>query len=140
MKNIPLNYHIMEILENLPRSTTGYVFTFRGKPIRNVGGLKKSFETACRDAAIPFGRKIQNGVSFHDIRRTRTRVIDIAIEYEIVGRSPDEIISSHPYLNLPQIHDALSFYYENRAELDQKLEQDQKFIMQLKSKLTSKII
>jgi uncharacterized protein (DUF433 family) len=73
------------------------------------------------------------------IQGTRTRVIDIAIEYEILGRSPDEIVSLHPHLNLPQVHDALSFYYENRDELDQKAEQDQEFIGQLKKKIPSKI-
>ncbi len=73
------------------------------------------------------------------IEGTRTRVIDIAIEYEILGHSPDEIISSHPYLNLPQVHDALSFYYENREEIDQKIELDQEFIAQLKAKIASKI-
>jgi uncharacterized protein (DUF433 family) len=65
---------------------------------------------------------------------TRTRVIDIVIEYEILGRSPDEIIRSHSHLSLYHIHDALSFYYENRDELDQKIKQDQKFIKQLKEK------
>jgi len=70
---------------------------------------------------------------------TRTRVIDIAIEYEMLGRSPDEIISAHPHLNLPQVHDALSFYYENRDELDQKAEQDQELIALLKKKIPSKI-
>ena len=73
------------------------------------------------------------------IEGTRTRVIDIAIEYEILGHSPDEIINSHPHLNLPQVHDALSFYYENRDELDQKAEQDQEFIARLKKKIPSKI-
>ncbi|MBW2154820.1 MAG: DUF433 domain-containing protein [Deltaproteobacteria bacterium] len=73
------------------------------------------------------------------IEGTRTRVIDIAIEYEILGHSPDEIISSHPHLTLPQVHDALSFYYENRDELDQKAEQDQEFIARLKKKTPSKI-
>jgi uncharacterized protein (DUF433 family) len=73
------------------------------------------------------------------IEGTRTRVIDIAVEYEMLGRSPDEIISSHPYLNLPQVHDALSFYYENRDELDQKAEQDQEFITLLKKKTLSKV-
>jgi uncharacterized protein (DUF433 family) len=73
------------------------------------------------------------------IEGTRTRVIDIAIEYEILGHSPDEIIDSHPHLNLPQVHDALSFYYENRDQLDQKAEQDQEFIAQLKKNIPSKI-
>jgi len=70
---------------------------------------------------------------------TRTRVIDIAIEYEMLGQSPDEIISSHPHLNLSQVHDALSFYYENRDELDRKAEQDQEFIARLKKNIPSKI-
>lgn len=73
------------------------------------------------------------------IEGTRTRIIDVAIEYEILGHSPDEIISSHPYLNLSQVHDALSFYYENRDELDQKAENDQEFIARLREKIPSKI-
>lgn len=73
------------------------------------------------------------------IEGTRTRVIDVAIEYEMLGRSPDEIISSHPHLNLPQVHDALSFYYENRDELDQKAEQDEEFIARLKKKIPPRI-
>lgn len=73
------------------------------------------------------------------VEGTRTRVIDIAIEYEMLGRSPDEIISSHPHLNLPQVHDALSFYYENRDELDQKAEKDREFIARLKNKIPSKL-
>ena len=57
----------------------------------------------------------------------------------MLGRSPDEIINSHPHLNLPQVHDALSFYYENRDELDQKAERDQEFIARLKKKIPSKL-
>jgi hypothetical protein len=41
-------------------------------------------------------------------------------------------------LNLPQVHDALSFYYENRDELDQKAEKDREFIARLKNKIPSK--
>ena len=70
---------------------------------------------------------------------TRTRVIDIAIEYEVLGHSPDVIIDGHPYLNLTQVHDALSYYYENRDELDKKIEQDKKFIIQLKERFPSKM-
>lgn len=72
------------------------------------------------------------------IEGTRTRVIDIAIEYEVLGHSPDEIIRSHPHVSLYHIHDALSFYYENRDELDQKIKQDQEFITRLKMKFPSK--
>jgi uncharacterized protein (DUF433 family) len=73
------------------------------------------------------------------IEGTRTRVIDIAVEYEMLGHSPDEIVSSHPHLNLSRIHDALSYYYENRDELDHKIEEDQGFIETLKKKFPSKV-
>jgi len=52
------------------------------------------------------------------IKGARVRVIDIAIKYEYLGRTPDEIVSAHPHLKLKQVHDALSYYYENRNELD----------------------
>lgn len=74
------------------------------------------------------------------VEGTRTRVIDIAIEYEVLGRSPDEIIRSHPHVSLYQIHDALSYYYENREELDHKIKQDREFVKRLKSKIPSKMV
>jgi len=81
---------------------------------------------------IVSNREICNGAPIVD--GTRTRVIDIAVEYEMLGHSPDEIISSHPQLTLHQVHDALSFYYENRDELDHKLQQDQEIIAWLRQK------
>jgi len=74
------------------------------------------------------------------IEGTRTRVIDIAIEYEVLGHSPDEIIRSHPQVSLYQIHDALSYYYENRDELDQKIKKDREFITLLKVGFPSKMV
>lgn len=55
------------------------------------------------------------------IKNTRIRVLDIALEYEYLGLSPDEILEAHPHLRLEQVHDALSYYYENRAELDKEI-------------------
>ena len=62
------------------------------------------------------------------IKGTRTRVVDIVIEYEYLVHSPDEIISAHPHLTLQQIHDALSYYYENREEIDKKIGDEQEFV------------
>ncbi len=42
-------------------------------------------------------------------------------------------ITNHPHLNLSQVHDALSYYYENRDELDRKIERDQELIRKLKT-------
>ena len=54
------------------------------------------------------------------IAGTRVRIVDIAIEYEYLNRSPDKIINAHPHLKLEQVHDALSYYYENRDAMDKK--------------------
>ncbi len=65
------------------------------------------------------------------IKGSRVRVVDIAIEYEYLNRTPDEIIGAHPHLKLEQVHDALSYYYENRDELDEKIKKDKQFVQEL---------
>ena len=69
------------------------------------------------------------------IKGTRMRVINIAVEYEYLNHTPDEIISAHPHLKLEQVHDALSYYYENRKELDEKIKSDKQFIQKLSKNL-----
>jgi uncharacterized protein (DUF433 family) len=81
---------------------------------------------------VEINRKICNGSPV--IKGTRTRIVDIVIEYEYLNHTPDEIISAHPHLKLEQIHDALSHYYENRAELDKKIREDKEFTRQLQAK------
>ena len=73
--------------------------------------------------------KICNGSPV--IKGTRIRIVDIAIEYEYLNKIPDEIITAHPHLKLEQIHDALSYYYENRNQIDKKILEDKQFIQQL---------
>ena len=63
---------------------------------------------------------------------TRIRVVDIAVEYEYMNFSPDDIITAHPHLKLEQVHDALSYYYEHRAEMDKKIMEDKEFIDRLR--------
>ena len=68
------------------------------------------------------------------IRGTRVRVVDIAIEYEYLDRTPDDIVSAHPHLKLKEVHDALSYYYENRSDLDEKIKKDKQFVQELSKK------
>jgi uncharacterized protein (DUF433 family) len=73
--------------------------------------------------------KICNGSPV--IKGTRVRIVDVVIEYEYLNHTPDEIVTARPHLRLEQIHDALSYYYENRAQLDRKIKEDKQFIEQL---------
>jgi uncharacterized protein (DUF433 family) len=38
------------------------------------------------------------------------------------GSSPEDIIASYPHLSLAQIHDAISYYFDHREEIDQDIE------------------
>lgn len=71
------------------------------------------------------------------IAGTRVRVLDIIIEYEYLGFAPDDIVNAHPHLVLPQVHDALSFYYEHREELDKEIRLRRDEIEKLRKKFSS---
>lgn len=73
------------------------------------------------------------------ISGTRMKVMDIAIKYELMGMSADEIISEYPHLKLEQIHDALSYYYEHKEVFDKKYREDQSFLSELKRQYPSKL-
>ncbi|MDZ7721945.1 MAG: DUF433 domain-containing protein [candidate division KSB1 bacterium] len=55
---------------------------------------------------------------------TRTRVINI-IAYHKLGYSAEELSREFPHLSLSKIYDALSFYYENKTELDKEIKSEQ---------------
>ena len=52
------------------------------------------------------------------IAGTGTRVLDVAIRYEVMRLSPEEIMVALPHLTLPQIHSALAYYYAHKSKLD----------------------
>lgn len=66
------------------------------------------------------------------IKGTRIRVAQVAIEYERLGWSPDEIVRAHPHLTLAQVHDALSYYYENIDEMNAEIIRDEQVVEELK--------
>jgi integrase len=80
-KTIPINRHVKAILDRLPRTIhPDFVVTYKGKPIKQKDGYKRSFRTACKKADIPCGRKASNGITFHDIRRTvKTNMLNAGV-------------------------------------------------------------
>lgn len=62
---------------------------------------------------------------------TRVRVIDIVIEYDRLGFTPDQIVDAHPQLSLEAIHDVLSYYYENRNAIDNEIKQRKEIIKKI---------
>ncbi len=86
---------------------------------------------------ISVDRKISEGQPV--VKGTRIKVLDIAVKYEIMGKSPDDIVNEYPHLRLEQIHDALSYYYEKKDIFDKKYREDQAFVLKLKKNYPSKV-
>jgi uncharacterized protein (DUF433 family) len=55
------------------------------------------------------------------IAGTRISVQDIYVWHELMGKSPDEIISEFPFLTLGQVHSALSYYYDHAEEIREQV-------------------
>ena len=55
----------------------------------------------------------------------RIRVADIVVWHERRGYSPDEIVALFPGLALGDVHSALAYYFDNRAEIDDDLQADE---------------
>jgi uncharacterized protein (DUF433 family) len=57
------------------------------------------------------------------IEGTHTKVIEIVLETQSYGWSPEELHLQHPYLSLGQIYSALAYYWDHKEQLDQDIEQ-----------------
>ena len=84
---------------------------------------------------IAIDKRIRGGEPI--ISGTGIRVLDIAVRYEIMGMSPDDILAAFPHLNLSQVHDAISYYYEHKNEIDREWKTEVKETVALRKKHTS---
>jgi uncharacterized protein (DUF433 family) len=91
--------------------------------------MKKSVVKELKHPYISINPEVSKGSPV--ISGTRVRVIDIAIEYDRLGLTPDQIIDAHPHLCLEAIHDALSYYYENRDAFDEELRERKETIKKM---------
>jgi uncharacterized protein (DUF433 family) len=66
------------------------------------------------------------------IAGTRVRVQDIYAQAEIHGRTPEEIVEGLPHLTLGQVHAALSYLHDHRAEILRELREDETFVNELR--------
>jgi len=64
---------------------------------------------------------------------TRITVADIVLWTER-GLSPDELLSEFSQLSLASIHAALSYYHDNRTEVDRQIEESCEFVEDFKTK------
>ena len=65
-------------------------------------------------------KRDENGVTW--IAETNTKVIEVAMDQAAYGWAAEEIHTAHPHLSLAQIHAALSYYHDHKAELDAQMQ------------------
>src|SRR5947209_3674936 len=53
---------------------------------------------------------------------TNTKVIEVVLDKLAHGSSPEEMHEQYPHLSLAQIHAALAYYYDHKAEFDAEIE------------------
>jgi uncharacterized protein (DUF433 family) len=56
------------------------------------------------------------------IAGTTIKVVELVMAQMAHGWSPEELHFQHPYLTLGQIHSALAYYWDHKAELDADIE------------------
>jgi len=76
-KKVPISRTLLAALMRLPNrihnsDADTHVYQYKGQSIR--GDIRKSLENACREAKIPYGRYVQGGFIFHDLRHTFTTI------------------------------------------------------------------
>ena len=67
------------------------------------------------------------------IRNTTTKVIEVVLDHTAYGLSPAQIHAEHPHLSLGQVHAALSYYFDNKSEIDAEIERRYNTAQALKS-------
>lgn len=68
----------------------------------------------------------------------RITVQDIAVWHERLGLSADEIATEYA-LSLADVYAALTYYYDNREEIDRAIRADEEFIATLHQRSPSKL-
>lgn len=56
------------------------------------------------------------------IEGTNMKVVELVLEMNAYGWSPEELQFQHPYLSLGQIHSALAYYWDHVEEIDSDIE------------------
>jgi integrase len=93
-RDIPITEELGSILKAIPRTIgTDNVFTYNGQPL---GRATKSLISACKSAGITYGKKVEGGFVFGDLRRTAKTLmaragVDKAYRDAILGHESQDM-------------------------------------------------
>ncbi len=64
----------------------------------------------------------------------RIKVRHVVVWHEQHGMTPTEIVVTYPTITLAQVHAALAYYYDHRDEIHAAIEEEHRFVEELKAK------
>lgn len=82
-------------------------------------------------------RRDERGVAW--IADANTKVIEVAMDQAAYGWDAAEINAAHPHLSLAQIHAALSYYHDHKAEMDAQMQQQLENHQRLRSQASGQL-
>jgi uncharacterized protein (DUF433 family) len=72
------------------------------------------------------------GVAY--IEGTTTKVVEVVLNKEWTGATPEELQTDMPHLSLAQIHAALFYYYQHEAEFERQIAADLRLADEIKAR------
>ncbi len=70
---------------------------------------------------------------------TRIRVENV-VRWTEEGMLPDEIVASYPQLTPADVHAALTFYFDNRDEIEKQMREDSEFLNAMMAKQGARLV
>ena len=71
------------------------------------------------------------------IHGTTMKVVELVVEQQAYGWSPEELHFQHLYLDLGQIYSALAYYWDHREELDRDIQRRLALVAELRHEAPS---
>jgi uncharacterized protein (DUF433 family) len=68
------------------------------------------------------------------IAGTRIKVQHVYVWVEKMGMTPAEVVATYPHLTMAGVHAALAYYWSHRDEIHREMEEDERFVEELKAK------
>lgn len=69
----------------------------------------------------------------------RVRVLDVVAWHEKRGYSPDEIVDLFPGITLADVYAALTYYFDNRQEIEEEFRKEDTWAEWVRANVPSKI-
>ncbi len=66
------------------------------------------------------------------IEDANMKVVELVLEHQASGSTPEELHEQHPNLSFGQIYSALAFYWDHKAELDADMDRRLRRVEQLR--------